>query len=271
MHRVGGRAHIEVRGIHGLEAHDLRSAVEAALLSHAGVTAVDTLAALGRVAVAFDDEATSIDDLVVVVEAVEDETGVAEERFPFARAELPGDVEQWHRDLVALGADVSALIFAGVGYAARLTRLPAEVAGVFLLVQNQPPVRRALASLIGTGPADVAFAVAGAGAQALANGPLGLVVDGVHRVSLAMESRARIDSWRLCEPDLVDRRPRPEVHDWPARPVPLPDGPIEHYQREALLASGAAFAASGLVTRNLRRAAAAAVVTTPKAAALGRD
>lgn len=68
----------------------------------------------------------------------------------------------------------------------------------------------------------------------------------------------------------MERAAVPGVHDHPGRPVPLPDGPVEHHERQALKASAAGFATGALATRNLRWAA-AMIVTTPKAAVFGRD
>lgn len=74
-------------------------------------------------AVAFDEDATTVDDLVAVIEAVEQEQDVATEESPADRPEHPGDVEQWRRDLLALGADAGALVLTSIGRAARIVRL----------------------------------------------------------------------------------------------------------------------------------------------------
>jgi cation-transporting ATPase I len=245
--------------------------VAAALLSQPAVKGVQVLGVLGRVAVAFDPELTSVDDLVDVVEAVEDEMGVADELFPADRPEHPGDTEPAQRDVFALGADGVALALVGLGRAAQLARLPSEVAGFVLFAQSQPRVKHTLAAALGPGPADMVLAATGATSQALVQGPLGVIVDGTYRTCLALESRARMASWHKYGPSLIHGRPEPEIHDTPHRPAPLPDGPVEHYERQALIAAPGAFAAVGLLTRNLRRASGAILATNPRAAPMGRE
>ena len=83
-----GRAHIEVRGLHRFDADELRDKVATALEALEGVQWAQVNAITGRVAVVFDGEALSGEDLLGIVEGIEDAHESADERFPADRPEL---------------------------------------------------------------------------------------------------------------------------------------------------------------------------------------
>jgi cation-transporting ATPase I len=268
-----GRAHIEVRGVHIPGRGPLTGQVESALERVEGVDWAEVNAVIGRVVVAFDGDAVDVDDLVGVVTAAEEAAGVGGERFPAGRPEHPWDVEALRRNLIAMAADVVGLGVSGFGQVLQRSPLPAELASVVSLFDTQPRLRRLLEANLGHPATDLGLALGNAMAQALSQGPLGLVVDGAHRVNLIGELWAERGIWRRREPELFGRRHRRRVEAVPAgsRPRPLPDGPIETYADRASLASLGAFGLATAVTADPRRSSTVLLAGLPKAAQQGRE
>jgi cation-transporting ATPase I len=266
------RAHIEVRGAEGEYPPRFARGVVEMLESLEGVSWARLNGALGRVVVEFDPATVSVRELVDEVAAAEDEHGLSHERFPATRPDHPGDAEPVFRNLAVAAADVSAL---GVATLARLLRaspLPIELAAIVSFVDNQPRLRRILENAVGPSVADVCVALAAAGAQGVAQGPTGLLIDAVSRLNVVTELRARRRCWEAREPDLSATPERAEADSLavPDRASALRPGPLEaHADRAAALAL-AAGGASLLATRDIRAAAGTAIATTPKAARAGR-
>jgi len=246
--------------------------VEAALERLEGVHWAEVNAVTGRVVVAFDGDALALDDLVEVVDGVEEAHDVHGERFPHDRAEHPGDVEPLHRNLVALGADVAGIGVSVFGQLLRATPVPAELATVVSLLDTQPRVRRVFVDYFGHPATDLGFALATAFANALSQGPLGLLVDATNRATLIGELNARQHNWAAREPELLGHRNDAlDLDDVGERPRPLPAGPVEAYADRASLASFGAFGVTLAATRDPRRASNALLAGLPKAARLGRE
>jgi hypothetical protein len=97
-------------------------------------------------------------DLVAVVDRVESSRQSAELGYSHpANAAEPAEFE----NRVGLGANVVGLVLAGMGAVMRFTRLPAEVAGWWLVTaaEAQPRVRGTLEAVFGRVPTDVGMAV----------------------------------------------------------------------------------------------------------------
>jgi cation-transporting P-type ATPase I len=268
-----GHAHIEVRGVHGPAWSALLSEVRAALERLEGVDWAEVDAIVGRVVIVFDPEALNADDLVATIETVEDAHGARDERFPHDRPDHPADREPIQRNVFAIVADVAGLGFATAAQTLRFVPIPAEIPGVIALVDSQPRLRRFLENRFGRPVADVTLAGANALAQAVGQGPLGLLVDIAHRTSSVSELQARRGVWEAREPALVTARDSVGYHalDFQARPAPLPAGPIERYSDRAAIASLGAFGIALGVSRDPRRAADLLLASIPKAASMGRD
>ncbi|MBV8302599.1 MAG: hypothetical protein JOZ04_00200, partial [Acidimicrobiia bacterium] len=270
--RGPGRVHVEVRSLHEPSAGDLAQDLKAALEALGHVDWVQVNQAIGRVLVAFDDEAIDAGDIVDIVEAVEDAHGAADDLFPHDRPDFPGDAEPLLRDTVALAADVVAVGLGVAGRFARMTAVPVEAVAAIPFIQSQARVRELLERMFGAPLTDAGLAVANAVAQALAQGPLGPAVDGLERTALLAEHSARRALWGVVADDIcaaghtdvapLDLRPRP---------VPLPAGPVEEYQDRAALASIAGAGITAVVSRDLRRGVAALMASAPKAAHHGRS
>ena len=128
-------------------------------------------------------------------------------------------------------------------------------------------------NVLGAPVTDVTLATVNAAAQGLAQGPLGLVVDGLQRATTYTEATARRRRWELVESQLHGEPTGRWVdpHDDEPRPVAAPGGPVETFTDRAALASLAGAATAGLTTGNPRTAAAVLMAGVPKAAKVGRE
>jgi cation-transporting P-type ATPase I len=274
--RENARAHIEVRGIDRSDAGGLLHGVETELTSHPAIRTARALPLLGRVVIELADDSFDTQSLVDLVTEIEREHGTADEPFPADRPDHPADREPFARQFTALVADGLGLGVAVAGRAARLARLPVELAGLAPLVQSQPRLRHRLESLVGRPVADVGLALTNAAASALAQGPLGVVADASHRVLLLREIDGANRVWREREPGLAADLVGAEVaipgdghHGASGRRDDL-GGPAEAYADRAGVASALA-ALAMLATGQPRRASSLLLAGTPKAARLGPE
>lgn len=270
---VGDRAYIEVRGTQGDRHQAIRTALRTQLERFAAVDWAEVDAATGRLVLAFDPDSVEIDDLVDAVADIEHAHGVAEETFPHSRPDHPSDDAPIKRHLFALGADAVGLGVAAIGQATRISGIPAEIPGVISLIEYQPRTRRFLENRLGNPATDALLATTNATAQALSQGPVGLLADMGYRASLIIEQRARQAVWDRLDNDLIEgpRSLRPDPVHVPDRPVPLPRGPIENYTRMAAPASLGALGLTFAATGDPRRAANALLLGVPKAANRSRE
>ena len=269
----GGRAHIEVRGAHRPEraalVHDVREALERL----EGVDWAEVDAVVGRAVVVFDPGSIEPDDLIDAIETVEEMHDAGEERFPHDRPDHPADTEPIQRNVFAIVADVVGIGFATAVQVVRVVPIPAEIPGVISLVDSQPRVRRFLENRLGRPTTDFVLVSANAFTQALGQGPIGLMVDVTHRMGSLGEMQSRRAVWYRRESELVIGRSSVarDAFDFPARPVALPNGPIERYANQAAVGSLGAVALALGVTRNPRRSADLLLTGIPKAATMGRE
>jgi cation-transporting ATPase I len=268
-----GRAHIEVRAVHRSDGQPLARQVEHDLEALDGVDWARVNAVLGRVIVAFDEDATPLGSLLGTVEVAEEAHDVKEERFPRERPPHPGDSEPLLRNLAALGADTVGLGVSVFGQLLRVTPIPGELASVIALADSEPRVRQLLESHVGLPATDLGLALSSAVAQALGQGPLGLMVDMGHRANQVGEIRSRQRAWAGREPELVAQNGRRRVRpvETPGRPAPLPRGPVERHADRASLAAFGVFGLSLAATKDPRRSANTLMAAAPKAARLGRE
>ena len=270
VHTHPGMAHLAVRGVHRPGQGAVADAVERALEAIEGVRWAAVNPVLAEVVVAFDDEALSVDDLAGVLDGVEEAQGVLQDDFPADLPLHPADPLPVQRSLLALAADVVGV---GIGITAsmlRLPRLPVEVASSVPAFDSLEPVRRALEA---RPAAETATVIVNALLQGLGQGPLGLVADGTHRVSLVAELTSRRRAWLSAEPRLHPGRPpvRPEATPVEPRPMPVPPSLVETYGRAASLTSLAGSGITLAATRDPRRAADILLAGVPRAARLGVD
>src|SRR5437588_4038324 len=272
-----GRAHIEVRGLSGPRSGEVAAQLKGELERLRGVDWAEVNVALGRVIVAVEGDEPDVGDLTEAVEAVEKALGVDRERFSHDQPEHPADIEPLQRNLTAMAADVIGL---GVSTSARLLHavpIPGELAATVSFIDSQPRLRRLVGEAVWPPVADLALALGSAFAQALGQGPLGLVVDLAHRSNQVAEVVARRRVWALREPELHAKpawvRAESAVVGVPptGRPVPLPAGPVERWADRTSFASLGAFGAAVAATKDPRRSASLTLAAMPKAGRLGRE
>ncbi len=268
-----GHAHIEVRGAHLPEHEALAADAKAAIERLDGVEWAEVDAVVGRLVVVFDPAAIDADDLIGTLETVEELHDVADERFPHDRPDHPADRTPIHLNVFGIAADVAGLGYATAAQALHVIRLPGEIPGLVSVADNAPRVRRFLEGRLGPPTADVVMSTTNAAAQALGQGPLGLIVDIGHRSIKLGEQQSRNATWTRRESELVQGRhsvghPAEPVE---RRPVALPKGPIESYSDRVGLASLGATAAVLGATKDPRRASKLLLAGIPKAATLGRE
>jgi cation-transporting ATPase I len=268
-----GRAHIEARGVRKPGNESVVAHFEAALREVEGVQWAQVNAITGRIAVMFDPDGVSFDDLVEVIEGVEDAHGLTNEGFSQDHPEHPSDTEPILRNSIAIGADILGLGFSVFGQFLPTTPIPSEIASAISLIENEPRFRRYLEHHLGIPVADLGLGLANAFAQALSQGPAGLVVSIANRANLISELVARRELWERSESklynDVETTSPVALLND--ERPIPLRPGPIERYSDRSAIVSMGAFGVTLLATGSPRRAANALAAGIPKAAQMGRE
>ncbi|MET0910244.1 MAG: heavy metal translocating P-type ATPase, partial [Ilumatobacteraceae bacterium] len=268
-----GRAHIEVKGTHGPEHRALAADVKEAIERLDGVHWAEVDAVVGRLIVTFDPETVDADSLIETIETVEELHDVAGERFPHDRPDHPADRAPIQRNVFGIAADVAGLSVAAASRAMHLMPIPSEIPGLVTLADHQPRVRRFLEAQLGPPAADVVMSSTNAFAQALGQGPLGLVADIGNRTLALQEQRSRNATWARRERELVEGRHSVghPPDSYPERPIALPDGPIEKYVDRAGLASLGVVAGVLAFTSDPRRASKMLLTGIPKAATMGRE
>ncbi len=269
VHRADGRTSFRVRGIHRPGSEDMCADLARELLDVAGVARAEVNAVLGLVMVVHGDD-VPVDALMDLVEKFEDRHGIAGE--PFARHADP-----IHRPAVAREIALAAayLVGGGAAIAGTLVRrraAPPAVGTVMAMIDATPQIRDLLSQRIGPTATDLLLGGGNASLQALAQQPTGLLIGSLHRFIRLGEMRGHHDAWRRRAAHLVERDGsfHAPALDVPARPVPLPYGPVE---RAAWTVPAALTAAAGtyLGTRNAQRAQGVLAAGVPRAARLGRE
>jgi cation-transporting ATPase I len=267
------RAHIEVKGVHRIDGEPLARHLEREIERLEGVHWAQVNAIVGSVVVAFDPEGLEVGDLVDVVEQVEEIHGTSQERFPADRPEHPGDVEPLQRNLIAAASDVVGIGLSLFGRVLQTTPVPTEVAAIIMFLDHQPRVRKFLEDQIGVAATDLGLGLSSAAAQALTQGPLGLLASLGHRVSVVWELAGERRVWEARESELAGRRHALPLSalEFNERPVPLPQGPVERYADLAALASIAGFGAGLMATHSPRRAVNLLLAGIPRPSSTGRE
>jgi cation-transporting P-type ATPase I len=249
--------------------------LEAELCGHPAVRWVETVGEVGRVVVAFDENAASEEDFVECVESVEDEFGVEDQPFGQDQGPHPADVEPIVRGAVEIAGATVGLGIASAQRAARLPPIPytGTAAGAVSFLEHQPRVRRLIELLMGPTPAELTLSLSSGLSQGLAGSPIGPIVDIGLRTTLLAEAAARRRRWLDREGALWDGpsgHPRGPAKIEP-RAVKVPPGAVERYADAVFLASLGSAAVTLATTRSLQRGAAMLQAGLPKAARFGRE
>ena len=266
-----GRVHIETRGVHGAGGARVARRVERTLEQHPGVVWARVNAPARRVVVAVADPPPPRRELVALVARAESAPASPDEEIAEEELHHPAESAQRTRVRANLAVDAVALGLAGLSRVAPWAPLPTELAGLVSAIELHPRLRGLAAGRLGGHErAESLVSMAAGLAHALASGGSGLVLDIAERVGRWQEARADQQAWQNAESRLIrgpdDAGAEPVVVE---RPLPLPDGPVERYQRR-VLAGGAAAVPAAAPLVGLRRAAAVGLATLPKATASGR-
>lgn len=269
------RAHVEFREARGPERLEaLAAAMQRVAASLGRLSWVEVNPDTRRVVFSFERGAYDADELCAAVEAAEREAGLHEASFVEDERWHPADAAEGLRRLVELLADTAAFVF---GLGLRLSPLPVmpfagNIVAVLSLVQSVPSLRRGLEGRLGRERAAFVLNLASSLAQGVAQRPFNSLVGALHKLSLVGEVRSQADLWRRREAELCKpAEALPSMGERRARPVPLPNGPLEEYVDQAVFVSLGGFGLSFLTTRSFQRAGAALFGGLPRPARLGRD
>ena len=255
--------------MHRAGSESLIDGLERALNAVEGVAWAEVNPFLARVVVEFDEPSLGLDDIIDVIDAFEEANEISAGDGLDADWDHPGDATPLQWAALELGADGAGILLGVVARAARLPRLPIEIAASLPAIDNVPPIRRVLAR---HRPLEAGLISIGAVFQGLAQGPLGLMVDGALRVQLLREAAARRDLWERLEPRLASQSgSRAAPFDRDPRPRPLPDGPLETYARRVSLASLPVGVLAAFVRGDPAGLADVVLGAIPRAARLGRE
>lgn len=238
-----------------------------------GVWGAELNAVLGRVVVSHDPEVVSGAGVARVVAEVERAWELDRHAQAAVSAAHPANAAPHVRELIAIATQLVGLGYAVVGKALPVRAVSPVASALVSLVDSSPWMRAEVESKLGRPATDAVLAIGGAVGQALAQRPIGLIIDLGYRFCLNREINARRQAWQRWERGTADRLSahRAEPLECPPRARPLPRGPVEQV---ANTASVLALAGSGSVlalARNSRRASAMLLAGTPRAAKVGRD
>ncbi len=187
-----------------------------------------------------------------------------------ARAEADDPEITVAGERLALAANLAGAGVAAFGGLTRVGRLPDVVPALLSVATNVPHLRAGIRSWLGPRWSEPVLAGAESLTHALAGEPAGLLVDAVHRAQRLAEAQARTLAWQRQAPRLLaDHEPdEPETvseNVVPARPCPLPDGPVEQYAARAATIGAAGLGGSLLLGRTHLSAPAVAAATAKPA------
>ncbi|WP_326553763.1 HAD-IC family P-type ATPase [Micromonospora sp. NBC_01813] len=260
-----GHAHLEVStDDHGQVIGDTQH-LEQALDAIDGVHWAAWNGALCRMVVSFDPDVITGNRLVVALAEAENQLSPPAGASTHVDASV-GNVASLTGDLIGAG-------IATVGKILRLPALPNEIAALPAAFEHVPQLRAWLRRALGPVGADLGQALFTTAVAAATQRPLTSLTDAMLRATLMAEDSAYHDVWaaRVRELHRDADSSRAPVLPLPARPRPLPDGPIEQYaQRMSTLT----LVAAGILTvlpGGRQRAARVTAVASPRSARTGRD
>ncbi|WP_242190111.1 HAD-IC family P-type ATPase [Saccharopolyspora soli] len=269
----GGRAHIELRGVHQPGTEDAGEQIVRRLEKVPGVDWAEINAVMGRVVIGHDPDLVGVAELVGAVEGAEAEAGLDDEPFAAVSATHPDNPVKVVAEVTMLGANLAGAVLAGGARLLSLPAVPPSVPAVVSTGESVARVRQPLEARLGKTATDLLFGMTSAAANTLAQRPMNLLAESAYRFCLLRETQAAQRSWSRWESSAgahpASHRSSP-VQVRP-RPRPLPAGPVERVANGSALAGPVAFAGAFGLTRSLQRAQAMLVAGAPRAARMGRD
>ncbi|WP_433476479.1 HAD-IC family P-type ATPase [Spirillospora sp. CA-142024] len=266
----GGEAHLEVRGLAGADGDVLSGEVTEALSRLKGVHWAEINAATQQVLVSFDEDHVDLAAVLGAIEEVEAGHGVQTQLFSREKPEIPGDRAVEHVAAAGVASGLAGVVLAAAGRLSLRPLAPQAIRLPIVLAESQPRLRAAVEDRLGKSSSDLLFQLAGSAVYVVTADPLPLAVEVAARGLCLMEARSRRLVWERRAPELRAYQPSP-VTARPARPVPLPPGPVEKAGERSSLAALAV--AGGLLAwmRDAGKAVDLLLATAPKAARSGRE
>ncbi|KAA0107900.1 cation-translocating P-type ATPase [Mycolicibacterium sp. P1-5] len=268
--RRENRCWIEVRGLDDADTGPaVAGAVLAALRAHPGVASADINVPLARVVIHLHAVAPPTRELFDLLDNAESTV-----RQPVPRhtsTDLPGDGVDLAVALTAAALNAAGLGVALAGRVLWIPRLPSSLSAAVTVVDYQPRLRRLIEDQLGATTTDAVLGLATATAHTLTQATTSLAVDLLVQLTKAAAAQAAATAWRHHEPALAPQAACPTPAETPARPCPVPPGPIERHADRAGLVQALGATALGALTASLDTAAVAAAVAAPKAARTCRE
>ena len=270
-----GKAHIELPDLGAAEFEEFASTLSRELEALDGVHWASANGALSRMVIAWDEDRIDLDTINEVIDELEDRYSLEEGLFCSERPSHPGDDEPFTRGLAQMGAN---LVGAAVGSVLKVARRKPgrrqfDAAALMSVIDNVPHIRGGLANRFGRSLTDMAIGLANPLAQGVGSGPVGPTLDLFHQATQLLEAVERRQTWERMEPLLCSRpdraaSPRPMRE---ARPIPIPQGPIEDYAENAWNMSLGGFLVGLADTQQLESAITPVLDALPKPARYGRN
>ncbi|WAJ43816.1 cation-translocating P-type ATPase [Mycobacterium sp. Aquia_216] len=274
-----GRGWIELRMPEADRSSEYAAVLERTIGSTAGVARTQVNWPLSRLIVDIDENGPSVDDLALMVEAIErartekpdapcgDLTTRTPDRLPVI--DIPGDGAEVVNRMSLLGAKAVSLGVTTFLQVTRMPRLPRAFAAATTFAEAQPDVRRVFERALGRGRADALLALGTAVTQSLGHTPSVIAADMCLRSLRLIEALSAVEAWKEHEPHLAlsaECEPQPETQ----RPRPVPDTASENYARAAT-AAGLAGAIALAVSGGAALASEAVIVAAPRALNYARE
>ncbi len=276
-----GRAWIELRMLDGSRSAEYAAVVEETIGSLAGVARAQLNWPLSRLVVDLGENGPPVEQLVLMVDAIErvfaepaDRREPSRESGPEKAGsstvlDIPGDAAEVVNRVSLLAAKVTALGVSAVLQAVRAPRLPRAFAAATTFAEAQPDVRRIFERALGRSRADAVLALGTSVTQSLGHTPSVIAADILLRSLRLIEALAAVEAWKEHEPHLAlsaECEPQPES----SRPRPVPDTASENYARAAT-AAGLAGAVALCVSGGAHLASEAVIVAAPRALNYARE
>lgn len=269
--RHPGRLYIETHGVQGPDGMLVARKIEVAVEQHPQVEWARVNAPSSRVVIGLADPPPRTSDIVRIIERAESEPACPEEAAAEDEFEHPADGRRGTRLLPTIAADALGIGLSLFSRIAPWAPLPTELAALPGLIDSHPALRERTAhQLHSRARAESATSMLSAIAQGLAEGNETTIIDIVQQIGRWREARAQERVWCDTESTLVTG-PESAAADSVAveRPMPLPDGRVEQYQRR-VLGLGAAASTLAVPLVGPRRAVALGLTAMPRAAEIGR-
>lgn len=266
-----GRAHVELRSADSHELAEVGELLSRNVQKRPELHWAEVHQGTGRAVLAFRKGAFDENALLGMVTEAELRVGLG--RADFSHADHPLDLEPSELLLLELLADAAGLIIAtGLKFTfLPRSRLAGALGSGLAVVRSVPRLRRPLEERWGKERADLGLALVIGLLQGPAQRPLNALVGLAEKGALGAERSAQRRLFQSRESALCAGPGAPLPRPVPARPVPLPRGPIEDYADRAWAVALGGFAVSFLSTRSVQRAFGALFGGLPRPAKLGRE